>query len=56
METGAHLGVRKILATARTTVTYAPMRSVLFLDVWVRAARLTQGETEKYEQHALARE
>ena len=53
---GAHLGVRPILEIARTTVTYAPRRSVLFLEAWVRAARLTQGETEKYDQHAPGRE
>merc|ERR1719375_2385895 len=45
----AHVGVQKILETACTTVTYAPMLSVLFLAVRMRAIQLTQGETEKYK-------
>merc|ERR1719313_1571535 len=44
----AHLGVQKILETASTTVTYAPMLCVLFLAARMRAVQLTQGETEKY--------
>merc|ERR1719213_523934 len=45
----AHIGVQKILETACTTVTYAPMLSVLFLGARMRAIQLTQGETEKYK-------
>jgi hypothetical protein len=45
----AHVGVQKILETACTTVTYAPMLSVLFLAARMRAIQLTQGETEKYK-------
>merc|ERR1719201_193801 len=43
------LGVQKIMETACTTVTYAPMLSVLFLAARMRAIQLTQGETEKYK-------
>jgi len=43
------LGFQKILETACTTVTYAPMLAVLFLGVRMRAIQLTQGETEKYK-------
>jgi len=43
------LGVQKILETAATTVTYAPMLSVLFLGVRMRAIQLSQGQTEKYQ-------
>merc|ERR1719311_1987833 len=35
--------------TACTTVTYAPMLSVLFLGARMRAIQLTQGQTEKYQ-------
>merc|ERR1719265_771187 len=42
------LGVQKIMETACTTVTYAPMLSVLFLGVRMRAIQLSQGQTEKY--------
>jgi len=45
----SHIGVQKILETACTTVTYAPMLSVLFLAARMRAIQLTQGETEKYK-------
>merc|ERR1719238_1371463 len=45
----AHIGVQKILEVACTTVTYAPMLSVLFLGIRMRAIQLTQGETEKYK-------
>ena len=45
----AHRGVQKILETACTTMTYALMFSVLFLATRMRAIRLTQGETEKYQ-------
>merc|ERR1719160_1562954 len=34
---------------AATTVTYAPMLSVLFLGVRMRAIQLSQGQTEKYQ-------
>merc|ERR1719160_299248 len=34
---------------ACTTVTYAPMLSVLFLGVRMRAIQLSQGQTEKYK-------
>jgi len=43
------LGMQKILETACTTVTYAPMLAVLFLGIRMRAIQLTQGETEKYK-------
>jgi len=43
------VGVQKILETACTTVTYAPMLCVLFLGARMRAIQLTQGETEKYQ-------
>merc|ERR550514_2728819 len=43
------LGVQKIMETACTTVTYAPMLSVLFLAARMRAIQLTQGDTEKYK-------
>jgi hypothetical protein len=42
------LGMQKILETACTTVTYAPMLAVLFLGIRMRAIQLTQGQTEKY--------
>merc|ERR1719506_855761 len=42
------LGFQKIMETAATTVTYAPMLSVLFLGVRMRAIQLSQGQTEKY--------
>jgi len=45
----AFIGVQKVLETACTTVTYAPMLSVLFLGARMRAIQLTQGETEKYK-------
>merc|ERR1719161_119803 len=43
------LGIQKIMETAATTVTYAPMLSVLFLGVRMRAIQLSQGQTEKYK-------
>merc|ERR1719172_450007 len=43
------LGLQKIMETARTTVTYAPMLSALFLGVRMRAIQLSQGQTEKYQ-------
>merc|ERR1719335_701305 len=43
------VGFQKILETACTTVTYAPMLSVLFLGVRMRAIQLSQGQTEKYQ-------
>merc|ERR1719321_468929 len=43
------LGFQKIMETAATTVTYAPMFSVLFLGVRMRAIQLSQGQTEKYQ-------
>jgi len=43
------LGYQKIMETAATTVTYAPMLSVLFLGVRMRAIQLSQGQTEKYQ-------
>jgi hypothetical protein len=43
------LGVQKIMETACTTVTYAPMLSALFLGVRMRAIQLSQGQTEKYQ-------
>jgi len=43
------LGAQKIMETAATTVTYAPMLSVLFLGVRMHATQLAQGQTEKYK-------
>merc|ERR1719197_961446 len=43
------MGFQKIMETAATTVTYAPMLSVLFLGVRMRAIQLSQGQTEKYQ-------
>merc|ERR1719359_2115315 len=43
------LGAQKIMETAAMTVTYAPMLSVLFLGVRMRAIQLSQGQTEKYK-------
>jgi len=43
------LGAQKIMETGATTVTYAPMLSVLFLGVRMRAIQLSQGQTEKYQ-------
>jgi len=43
------LGFQKIMETAATTVTYAPMLSVLILGVRMRAIQLSQGQTEKYK-------
>merc|ERR1719316_691621 len=43
------IGLQKIMETAATTVTYAPMLSVLFLGVRMRAIQLSQGQTEKYK-------
>merc|ERR1719324_556859 len=43
------VGFQKILETGATTVTYAPMLSVLFLGVRMRAIQLSQGQTEKYQ-------
>merc|ERR1719450_2088797 len=46
---GSLIGIQKILETATTTVTYAPMLSVLFLGTRMRAIQLSQGQTEKYQ-------
>jgi len=46
---GSVLGMQKICEVACTTVTYAPMLSVLFIGTRMRAIQLTQGETEKYK-------
>merc|ERR1719241_46369 len=46
---GALFGLQKICETCCTTVTYAPMLSVLFLGTRMRAIQLSQGETEKYQ-------
>jgi len=43
------LGLQKIVETGCTTVTYAPMLSVLFLGARMRAIQLSQGQTEKYK-------
>eukprot|EP00746_Dinoflagellata_sp_MGD_P165433 gnl/MRDRNA2_/MRDRNA2_94704_c0_seq1.p1 gnl/MRDRNA2_/MRDRNA2_94704_c0~~gnl/MRDRNA2_/MRDRNA2_94704_c0_seq1.p1 ORF type:complete len:626 (+),score=106.38 gnl/MRDRNA2_/MRDRNA2_94704_c0_seq1:142-2019(+) len=45
----AWLGHQKVLETACTTVTFAPMLSVLFLGARMRAIQLSQGQTEKYK-------
>jgi len=45
----AWLGHQKILETACTTVTFAPMLCVLFLGARMRAIQLSQGQTEKYQ-------
>jgi len=41
-------GLQTLLETASTTVTYAPMLSVLFVGTRMRAIQLSQGQTEKY--------
>jgi len=41
-------GLQTMLETACTTVTYAPMLSVLFVGTRMRAIQLSQGQTEKY--------
>merc|ERR1719420_1426246 len=46
---GSFIGPQKVLETATTTVTYAPMLSVLFLGTRMRAIQLSQGQTEKYK-------
>merc|ERR1740138_342707 len=46
---GRMFGLQKIIESACTTVTYAPMLSVLFLGTRMRAIQLTQGQTEKYQ-------
>merc|ERR1719473_1956992 len=46
---GSQIGLQRILETATTTVTYAPMLSVLFLGTRMRAIQLSQGQTEKYK-------
>jgi len=46
---GALFGLQKICETCCTTVTYAPMLSVLFLGTRMRAIQLSQGQTEKYQ-------
>merc|ERR1719421_2832155 len=46
---GSMFGIQKIIESACTTVTFAPMLSVLFLGARMRAIQLTQGETEKYQ-------
>mmetsp|Transcript_102196 Transcript_102196/g.181492 ORF Transcript_102196/g.181492 Transcript_102196/m.181492 type:complete len:590 (+) Transcript_102196:80-1849(+) len=42
------MGLQRMLESACTTVTYAPMLSVLFVGTRMRAIQLSQGETEKY--------
>merc|ERR1719271_2096270 len=42
-------GFQALMDTACTTVTYAPMLSVLFLGARMRAIQLSQGQTEKYQ-------
>merc|ERR1719482_2407212 len=44
-----YVGIQTIIETACTTVTYAPMLSVLFLGVRMCAIQLSQGQTEKYQ-------
>merc|ERR1719364_54677 len=46
---GGFFSLMKIMEMAATTVTYAPMLSVLFLGVRMRAIQLSQGQTEKYQ-------
>jgi len=46
---GGFFSLMKIMEMAATTVTYAPMLSVLFLGVRMRAIQLSQGQTEKYK-------
>jgi len=46
---GGFFALQKIFEAAATTVTYAPMLSVLFLGVRMRAIQLSQGQTEKYQ-------
>jgi hypothetical protein len=46
---GGFFALMKILEMAATTVTYAPMLSVLFLGARMRAIQLSQGQTEKYK-------
>merc|ERR1719158_934311 len=46
---GKVFGLQKICETCCTTVTYAPMLSVLFLGTRMRAIQLSQGQTEKYQ-------
>merc|ERR1719160_202969 len=46
---GGFFALLKSMETAATTVTYAPMLSVLFLGVRMRAIQLSQGQTEKYQ-------
>merc|ERR1719160_69551 len=46
---GGIFAIMKIIEVGCTTVTYAPMLSVLFLGARMRAIQLTQGETEKYK-------
>jgi len=41
--------LQKIMEVACSTVTYAPMLSVLFVGTRMRAIQLTQGDTEKYK-------
>jgi len=41
-------GIQRLLESACTSVTYAPMLCVLFLGVRMRAIQLSQGNTEKY--------
>jgi len=45
---GKLLGLQRMLETACTTVSYAPMLSVLFVGTRMRAIQLSQGNTEKY--------
>lgn len=46
---GAFFGLQKVMEIACSTVTYAPMLSVLFVGTRMRAIQLTQGDTEKYK-------
>jgi len=45
---GQFFGMQKIMEVACSTVTYAPMLSVLFVGTRMRAIQLTQGQTERY--------
>merc|ERR1719364_113350 len=46
---GGFFSLMKIMEMAATTVTYAPMLSVLFLGARMRAIQLSHGQTEKYQ-------
>merc|ERR1719236_457259 len=46
---GSFFGIQKVMEVACSTVTYAPMLSVLFIGTRMRAIQLTQGQTDKYK-------